>query len=105
MIRRPPRSTLFPCTRLFRSRRDARRELGERELEARVQKPRPERAVRACCCGGGRRHTLFILDGVAHAEPQGTLVRRRVEVLLRVARGGEYRVELFSRFRAVKTRG
>src|SRR5256885_11374901 len=32
MIRRPPRSTLFPYTTLFRSRREARAELGFRCL-------------------------------------------------------------------------
>src|SRR5258707_5975864 len=32
MIRRPPRSTLFPYTTLFRSHRDDRHDRGEREL-------------------------------------------------------------------------
>src|SRR3712207_8865615 len=31
MIRRPPRSTLFPYTTLFRSRSGARQEVGDRE--------------------------------------------------------------------------
>src|SRR5256885_1716018 len=35
MIRRPPRSTLFPYTTLFRSRRSVRRQA---ELRARVQR-------------------------------------------------------------------
>src|SRR5687767_15532664 len=39
MIRRPPRSTLFPYTTLFRSQRDLRR-LGDRAVRA----PFPERA-------------------------------------------------------------
>src|SRR3989454_8270881 len=36
MIRRPPRSTLFPYTTLFRSPRDPA--LGERALECRIEK-------------------------------------------------------------------
>src|SRR3712207_8757188 len=40
MIRRPPRSTLFPYTTLFRSRRDVRR-------RRRVARPRPVRAGQA----------------------------------------------------------
>src|SRR2546422_7112597 len=35
MIRRPPRSTLFPYTTLFRSRRSARRARGEADSGAR----------------------------------------------------------------------
>src|SRR3712207_7161003 len=35
MIRRPPRSTLFPYTTLFRSGRDGTRELMQRRLELR----------------------------------------------------------------------
>src|SRR3712207_7731074 len=53
MIRRPPRSTLFPYTTLFRSR-DAllrRQAAGEEHLERRVaprrRRARPERAVHA----------------------------------------------------------
>src|SRR3989449_10298487 len=35
MIRRPPRSTLFPYTTLFRSLKSAAKQLAERELEQR----------------------------------------------------------------------
>src|SRR5256885_16268943 len=47
MIRRPPRSTLFPYTTLFRSRRHRDRRLREALEDARVarggRRPRPER--------------------------------------------------------------
>src|SRR5438132_4725982 len=45
MIRRPPRSTLFPYTTLFRSRRAARRE-GLRGCRAQLPEPRPPRLDR-----------------------------------------------------------
>src|SRR2546427_7682054 len=56
MIRRPPRSTLFPYTTLFRSRRESRRRAGE------LGRPHPElrhdvarlRAAGARDRGGGR---------------------------------------------------
>src|SRR3712207_7003396 len=43
MIRRPPRSTLFPYTTLFRSQRGAPRERGDRRLHARADRPRARR--------------------------------------------------------------
>src|SRR2546426_1199941 len=49
MIRRPPRSTLFPYTTLFRSRRDLDREVRD-ELGALVRAPEAERR-----CRSGRR--------------------------------------------------
>src|SRR5260221_9782129 len=53
MIRRPPRSTLFPYTTLFRSRRDrVRGPLGARE--ARVGRRRPHRRGRAEPRAGAR---------------------------------------------------
>src|SRR5258708_21214571 len=39
MIRRPPRSTLFPYTTLFRSRQRAAHVVGEQVLQARRQPP------------------------------------------------------------------
>src|SRR5689334_24191998 len=41
MIRRPPRSTLFPYTTLFRSRRDARRRAGREVRGALREAPDP----------------------------------------------------------------
>src|SRR5256885_6686148 len=56
MIRRPPRSTLFPYTTLFRSRREHRVELTlERPYEHGVRRQRPGGAERS---GGGREHAL-----------------------------------------------
>src|SRR2546429_9862955 len=50
MIRRPPRSTLFPYTTLFRSRHEVHRvaghaDAGAEEVVARVEVPEPELAV------------------------------------------------------------
>src|SRR3989449_6273615 len=42
MIRRPPRSTLFPYTTLFRSRDRADARVGRREIGAHVVSQRPE---------------------------------------------------------------
>src|SRR5256885_8864557 len=48
MIRRPPRSTLFPYTTLFRSARDAA------EIRARAGRaPRHAHQLRGCHCPGG----------------------------------------------------
>src|SRR3712207_8997525 len=76
MIRRPPRSTLFPYTTLFRSRR--RRDVGERRLLE------PEALVRLVCVAapedlplrlavGRERHVR--VDG--HARP-GVAVSERL---------------------------
>src|SRR5258705_3039660 len=46
MIRRPPRSTLFPYTTLFRSRQSACRSPVRRNAQ---------RATRSCCRGGSLR--------------------------------------------------
>src|SRR3712207_1636613 len=43
MIRRPPRSTLFPYTTLFRSRRRRKGEKKLAELEARLQRAKANR--------------------------------------------------------------
>src|SRR3712207_2570788 len=66
MIRRPPRSTLFPYTTLFRSRRSGRRRLGH---------PRAESAQQGC---GDK-----VLAGVANGDalrPQGHSDRQTQEL-------------------------
>src|SRR2546426_3803391 len=45
MIRRPPRSTLFPYTTLFRSRRRARRGLSRRRARQRRAEPACAQAI------------------------------------------------------------
>src|SRR2546422_5584480 len=70
MIRRPPRSTLFPYTTLFRSGRDRKRQRGEQviELQGIVKRyPRP---------GGGE---VRALDGVSLRIGRGELVARSEE--------------------------
>src|SRR2546425_2687978 len=65
MIRRPPRSTLFPYTTLFRSRRGrqpaatgARRALGGASREPTRAHARPgRRGTVACGCGRSEEHT------------------------------------------------
>src|SRR3712207_7566196 len=62
MIRRPPRSTLFPYTTLFRSRADGRRRGDRRGRGLRVH---PDRAGRRHVDGqrlGDRRQALVLLD-------------------------------------------
>src|SRR3712207_8316226 len=62
MIRRPPRSTLFPYTTLFRSRPpqkrpDARQELGHRErLDDVVVRSRREATDAVALLAAGRQH-------------------------------------------------
>src|SRR3989442_8495686 len=55
MIRRPPRSTLFPYTTLFRSRRSARRRLHHRGAPAAPEPmtPDPRHAVSRTCAFEG----------------------------------------------------
>src|SRR3712207_8848430 len=74
MIRRPPRSTLFPCTTLFRSApyRDASRVLRETEPEdeLRIQRRRRE-------AGGGdekdRAHLLRLRPHLVQRSPRRLL--------------------------------
>src|SRR2546422_7142800 len=66
MIRRPPRSTLFPYTTLFRSREVAQREpegddLAERRGEDRARDP-AYLAVAAEESGAGRGHDFIVQD-------------------------------------------
>src|SRR2546422_2204395 len=48
MIRRPPRSTLFPYTTLFRSRCEHLLHRGDRALTTTTIWPRPERVLARC---------------------------------------------------------
>src|SRR2546429_5086142 len=63
MIRRPPRSTLFPYTTLFRSPRRASRAQGERRrasirvVPARTRRPRPRCVRRRSPCRTHREST------------------------------------------------
>src|SRR2546426_12706363 len=70
MIRRPPRSTLFPYTTLFRSLGDSHRQrshsrnhthaLGDRDRSASVQNVEQVRALQAEIISGKQRKTLFV---------------------------------------------
>src|SRR3712207_8539788 len=66
MIRRPPRSTLFPYTTLFRSAQPA---LGERGQEVRDRAPGPQADGHPVAdpLGGGARGGALLGVGVGHA--------------------------------------
>src|SRR5256885_9982504 len=85
MIRRPPRSTLFPYTTLFRSRLDARR------VSRRAQRVEPQ---------VGRRHPLQLRLLAARAVPRAagdSHTRSQGIVLMRAAlRSEEHTSELQS---------
>src|SRR5258705_7777609 len=73
MIRRPPRSTLFPYTTLFRSLEQRHAEKGQREQEARAA---PDRAqVLAKARNRERR------EGERCDQPAPEIQRRRLEVV------------------------
>src|SRR3712207_8599048 len=61
MIRRPPRSTLFPYTTLFRSLRHARHEEARGRSQRRVAADEPGREC-------NRRRPEHLLDGGRRAE-------------------------------------
>src|SRR3712207_8120858 len=65
MIRRPPRSTLFPYTTLFRSDRHARAERADRHAESLRDRRRRDRQQRAVVLleepGGGERQQQLAL--------------------------------------------
>src|SRR2546427_10221904 len=73
MIRRPPRSTLFPYTTLFRSDRGPLHEVGRRRARAPVRAPdaTPGRAVAL----PGRGQPVRLRE--AHGARPGRLVPRR----------------------------
>src|SRR6266567_6857608 len=92
MIRRPPRSTLFPYTTLFRSRpRDARGEPRRRAEEAGLRPlPRAERA-RLPAAAAPPAHDARALDGGPEAprDRAGRPPRARLRARARRrARGG-----------------
>src|SRR3712207_7391353 len=67
MIRRPPRSTLFPYTTLFRSRLDRDRDAGERPLVAGLD-----------LVGGGERAVVVDLhEGVQLSLPRVDALDRK----------------------------
>src|SRR3712207_7161038 len=78
MIRRPPRSTLFPYTTLFRS-------------------PRPACRLGASCRRRSRRRCRRFHEVVPVRVPLGTPVQRVLEGGLHLARSEEHTSELQSR--------
>src|SRR3989449_10376337 len=65
MIRRPPRSTLFPYTTLFRSRRE-RRSLVTHPTPFASPRPEPPGGVFVCLSAMTEsRPTLYLIDGYA----------------------------------------
>src|SRR3712207_7040594 len=80
MIRRPPRSTLFPYTTLFRSRRG---------LEARARRSGIQR--------GGRRAPLQVVPADGDHARHARLAHARLDGGQRQARSEEHTSELQSR--------
>src|SRR2546425_9717697 len=72
MIRRPPRSTLFPYTTLFRSHFSARRDCGPARRPAVRDQPRPQRDRR-------RPGGAALVPGRAHQARDGGRVSRSEE--------------------------
>src|SRR3989449_5066815 len=84
MIRRPPRSTLFPYTTLFRSQGEARNAPGRPVLEGRPQAPHPApvHEVAADRDGGAGEHQVEGLEEreeLVHAADGREHVRRESE--------------------------
>src|SRR2546430_12552047 len=72
MIRRPPRSTLFPYTTLFRSHGAARRGTEDRLVLRPERQPRAAGAVR----GGGRTRARRSEEHTSELQSQSNLVCR-----------------------------
>src|SRR2546430_11620966 len=73
MIRRPPRSTLFPYTTLFRS--ECAPAVGRGELRARIEQQAVGRPV-----AGEREGRLFLLRAPSHLLAVPPVLRREHEV-------------------------
>src|SRR3712207_7039604 len=88
MIRRPPRSTLFPYTTLFRSRQQARRP--ERSAPGRAGGPRSPAEARRPEGGGaqrragGRRPRLSALDHALRSEEHTSELQSRQYLVCRL---------------------
>src|SRR3989440_5718451 len=74
MIRRPPRSTLFPYTTLFRSRHAGQQGAGHVDGDSRTQDRRPADAVAGTVGGESSAHaghSQVDREGSSHAEGAG----------------------------------
>src|SRR5438445_12777674 len=85
MIRRPPRSTLFPYTTLFRSKRLDRGDAA-RDGEGHLRILRPERVLRPDLGGDGVRRLVAVRLGIGawrgvHAEVRVVVDQPRRDVL------------------------
>src|SRR5256884_5923583 len=65
MIRRPPRSTLFPYTTLFRSRANIHSHDVVRAIEEYAANPRPGEVYNL---GGGRANSVSMLEAIERIE-------------------------------------
>src|SRR5258705_13813923 len=91
MIRRPPRSTLFPYTTLFRSAVLGGRSLGPREqLCARLR--RPQLLRREIGFGDFQRRNLPVLQQAERLEPSLLVGRRLIDDALEVVEVGDERL-------------
>src|SRR2546429_7131136 len=76
MIRRPPRSTLFPYTTLFRSLNDRRGEHAERERREEMDLVVEDDVVHKILCGSGQHETGDAVDGHRSEEHTSELQSR-----------------------------
>src|SRR2546422_7376748 len=89
MIRRPPRSTLFPYTTLFRSRFEARREqngvpaVAIRELLKAALRHRPDRIVLGEIRGGEAFDLLQLLN-TGRSEEHTSELQSRLHLVCRL---------------------
>src|SRR3712207_7062191 len=79
MIRRPPRSTLFPYTTLFRSRRPADAD-GARDARSRPRRVHPREPRRVPV----RRRAAVRLDGGARSEEHTSELQSRQYLVCRL---------------------
>src|SRR2546422_4351965 len=79
MIRRPPRSTLFPYTTLFRSARVGNRAAGGRRRGGTVADWRRAAAPRISIAGGGGRRA-----GVERSEEHTSELQSRLHLVCRL---------------------
>src|SRR2546429_2163339 len=98
MIRRPPRSTLFPYTTLFRSERQVAPRVRERavvvvEEERRAELPDPRRQL----CAAGEHHQI----GRAHARTPVTATYRMPSSSFKKKNGPSSRLNRLYRYHSL----
>src|SRR3712207_8625525 len=85
MMRRPPRSTLFPYTTLFRSTRVRNREGKATDGKTKQEiLPDRKRLRRACRAGRRSRQSVVVIGGVARSEEHTSELQSRQYLVCRL---------------------